>query len=217
MIPTVVLSGGQFAALMQLAAGTASIGKLAANSGVDIGDVDILSIAAGNNNIGDVDIASGTITTVSTVTNLSQMGGVAIALNTGVRSTGTQRVTIATDDIVPTKELPDATATYAPTNASTTAYAASLIIKASAGVLFCMNGYNSRTSSQFIQVHNTASLPADAQVPVITFTVPASANFSIDFGRFGRYFSTGITVCNSSTGATKTIGSADIWADCQYQ
>ncbi|RLI55065.1 MAG: hypothetical protein DRP09_10925 [Candidatus Thorarchaeota archaeon] len=41
-----------------LTTGTASIGKLAANSGVDIGDVDILSIAAGDNNIGNVDIAS---------------------------------------------------------------------------------------------------------------------------------------------------------------
>jgi len=39
-----------------LPAGTNAIGKLAANSGVDIGDVDILSIAAGDNNIGNVDI-----------------------------------------------------------------------------------------------------------------------------------------------------------------
>ena len=44
--------------LPALVAGTAAIGKLAANSGVDIGDVDILSIAAGDNNIGNVDIAS---------------------------------------------------------------------------------------------------------------------------------------------------------------
>jgi hypothetical protein len=35
-------------------AGTNAIGKLAANSGVDIGDVDILSIAAGTNLIGNV-------------------------------------------------------------------------------------------------------------------------------------------------------------------
>lgn len=41
-----------------LPAGTAAIGKLAANSGVDIGDVDILSIAAGDNNIGNVDIVT---------------------------------------------------------------------------------------------------------------------------------------------------------------
>lgn len=44
---------------------------------------------------------SGTLTTVTTVTNLSQQGGVAISLNTGVRDTGTQRVTIATNDLVP--------------------------------------------------------------------------------------------------------------------
>ena len=41
-----------------LPAGSAAIGKLAANSGVDIGDVDITSIAAGDNNIGNVDIVS---------------------------------------------------------------------------------------------------------------------------------------------------------------
>lgn len=37
-----------------LPAGTNAIGKLAANSGVDIGDVDVTSIAAGSNLIGDV-------------------------------------------------------------------------------------------------------------------------------------------------------------------
>ena len=41
-----------------LGASTLAIGKLAANSGVDIGDVDILSIAAGDNNIGNVDVVS---------------------------------------------------------------------------------------------------------------------------------------------------------------
>lgn len=46
---------------------------------------------------------SGTLTTVSTVTNLSQQGGVAISLNTGTRDTGTQRITVATDDLVPVK------------------------------------------------------------------------------------------------------------------
>ena len=43
-----------------LPAGTNAIGKLAANSGVDIGDVDILSIAAGINTIGGVFAASQT-------------------------------------------------------------------------------------------------------------------------------------------------------------
>jgi hypothetical protein len=64
---------------------------------------------------------SGTITTVSTVTNLSQLGGVAVAMNTGTRSTGTQRVTIATDDVVPASQ--SGTWTVQPGNtANTTAW-----------------------------------------------------------------------------------------------
>jgi hypothetical protein len=53
---------------------------------------------------------SGTVTanpasgTIDTVTNLAQMGGVAISLNTGVRDAGTQRVTIATNDVVPASQ-----------------------------------------------------------------------------------------------------------------
>lgn len=39
---------------VQLAAGTAAIGKLAANSGVDIGDVDVTSISAGETHVGNV-------------------------------------------------------------------------------------------------------------------------------------------------------------------
>jgi hypothetical protein len=44
--------------IISLTTSTASIGKLAANSGVDIGDVDVASIAAGDNNIGNVDIVT---------------------------------------------------------------------------------------------------------------------------------------------------------------
>jgi hypothetical protein len=42
--------------IVALTTSTASIGKLAANSGVDIGDVDVLSIAAGTNAIGNVGV-----------------------------------------------------------------------------------------------------------------------------------------------------------------
>lgn len=40
-----------------LLAGSAAIGKLAANSGVDIGDVDVTSISAGANLVGDVGLS----------------------------------------------------------------------------------------------------------------------------------------------------------------
>jgi hypothetical protein len=99
-------------------------------------------------------------------------------------------------------------------NQTTSAYAASLVISANPAVLKGITGYNSKTSAQFIQLHDAASLPADASVPAITFTVPAQSNFSLSFPE-GRPFRTGIVICNSSTGATKTIGSADCWFDAQ--
>jgi len=73
---------------------------------VDIGaKANALRVAPANNitdgtYIGDIKFGEAltTVTTVSTVTNLAQMGGVAIAMNEGVLAAGVQRVTLATDD-----------------------------------------------------------------------------------------------------------------------
>ena len=102
-------------------------------------------------------------------------------------------------------------------NSTSTAYVASQIILASSGHLFGVTGYNSKGSAQFIQLHDSATLPADTGVPVVVFYVPASSPFSLSFGEKGRHFAVGIVICNSSTGATKTLGSADCWFDAQYE
>lgn len=107
---------------------------------------------------------------------------------------------------------------YAPEtiNSTTPAYAASLVIKAAPGRLFGLSGYNSKVSAQFIQLFDSVSLPANGAIPTAILLVSASSNFAFDWGRYGRKFDAGIFICNSSTGPTLTIGSADCWFDAQF-
>lgn len=117
--------------------------------------------------------------------------------------------------VVVNAPVPPSGATNVYSRVTSGSYKKSLIVKASAGRLFLLTGYNSNAAAQFIQVHNTATVPADTAVPVYTFIVP-QGNFSLDLTAVGDYFSTGITVCNSSTGPTKTIGADDCWFVALY-
>lgn len=105
-------------------------------------NVAVASIAAGDNNIGNVDIVSGTVTTVSTLTNQTQMGGQNISMGTGARDAGTQRVTIATND------------SLAVTNAGTFA------VQESGSALTALQLIDNCISGSEAQVDVVAALPA---------------------------------------------------------
>ena len=103
-----------------------------------------------------------------------------------------------------------------PDNSTSLALEASRIVKSGAGRLWGITGTSNLASAQFIQVFDSATLPADGAIPVIVISVPALNDFSWDGGQKGRAFRRGIVVCNSTTLATKTIGAANCWFDVQY-
>lgn len=169
--------------------------------------------------IGDTSSAS-SISVNDGASSLSiDIGGTAPALGSGVKGSTVPRVTIATDDIVPARMLHlDATTTYTPSISVSTALesARGTAVKASAGKVFALRVYNNKASAQWIQIHQAASAPADATVPFLSFPIAATSNINIDFGVYGIYCTTGIYVCNSTTGPTKTLGAADCLFNVQF-
>lgn len=99
-----------------------------------------------------------------------------------------------------------------PTVAKNTALATNLVVKASAGRLHQLIGYS--TVSQFIQVHDASSLPADTAVPVAVYPIVAGVGFNIPLAALSC--TTGIVVCISTTGPTKTIGAANTFVTALY-
>jgi hypothetical protein len=104
----------------------------------------------------------------------------------------------------------------APLNAFTRALANSLVVKRTQGKLYGLTVSSTNAAAQFCQVFDALGVPADASVPLISFSVPAGTAVGLYFGSVGRAFEQGIVVCNSSTQGSKTIGAADCLFDAQY-
>ena len=102
-----------------------------------------------------------------------------------------------------------------PLNNTNPALAASRVIKTGPGILYGITVTNTKASAQYFQVFDATALPADGAVPLISKSMVASDATGFNWIP-GRTFLSGIVVCNSSTIATKTIGSADCIFDAQF-
>jgi len=113
-------------------------------------------------------------------------------------------------------KTPDVTGYYgAPKTYASQAAEASVapaVLQVGPGVLYSLDGYNAKVSAQFILIFDTATAPANGDIPIFALTAATIANFSRDFGTYGLRFQKGLAVSNSSTVATRTVGSAD----CQF-
>lgn len=121
-----------------------------------------------------------------------------------------------TNNVMQTVDKPLSVSTYTPDLDTSTAAEASSVTKASSGVLYGVTFSNANASPRFLQFFNSTTVPADTTVPVIVIQCPALSTIVVEWPK-GRYFSTGIAWCNSSTQNTKTIGSSDSLADVNYK
>jgi hypothetical protein len=174
-----------------------------------IGSVGISSIAVGSNVIGKVGIDQTTPGTSNGVA-ITQVDGSTVAVGNGASNNGTLRVAIANDN------APVDVKVTILDNSSSSSYEAYRVVSNLPAVLKMITGYNSSMIDQFIQLHDATTLPSDGSIPVMIFKVPSESNFSLDLGFYGRAFSNGIVICNSTTGPTKTLGASDCWFDIQY-
>jgi hypothetical protein len=222
-----------------LPAGTALIGKVGLDqttpgttNAVSLAQLGANTVATGNGasstgvlRVAQVNDGTGVIATVSAVSNLVAMSGNAIAMNSGVRSAGAQRVTICTDDIVPASQSgtwtvqPGNTANTTPwlvsTRPATTgglskfhlvsaATTNATNVKASAGQVYSITAFNLNASARYLKFHNTAGTPTAGASVTDTYLIPgntAGAGLVLNIDK-GIAFSTGI-------GITLVTGIAD--------
>lgn len=89
------------------------------------------------------------------------------------------------------------------------ALVASLLVSTVPGKLLSVVVLNTG-AAQYLQVHESATLPANGAVPALPAIALAAgpSTTQFDLGGVGIDLDA-ITLCNSSTAATKTIGAAD--------
>ena len=102
-----------------------------------------------------------------------------------------------------------------PINNSSRALEAGRLVIGGQTYLLSFSVLNTNAAAQYIQLHDTGSAPSNGAIPVSVFTVAAAANLVVAFTMPGRRFHQGLYICNSSTAATLTAGSADCFFDVQ--
>jgi hypothetical protein len=104
---------------------------------------------------------------------------------------------------------------YVPTNFNRGVLRSSIVLPGHI-VVYGFTVTSTNAAAQFGLVFDQATLPADGAVPLIGKALAASDAVGFSWSPQGREFTQGLVLCNSSTLATKTLGSADCFFDVQY-
>lgn len=188
--------------------GTVTIaGTVTANAGTGTLAVSLAAapvLVAGAAVIGKVGIDQTTPGTTNLVAlaanqsvNAAQINGVTPLMGNGVTGTGSQRVTIASDNspfsvnATPTPATSGGASIYHAVAAATTNTAN---VKASAGQVYGWSVFNNAAYNIYVKLHNTAGTPTAGASVAYTIGVPAGGGSNIDLGPGALAFGTGIGI-----------------------
>lgn len=179
-----------------LNAGTNAIGKLTANSGVIIGDVNVV-----NSNVS---------------TNLAQVNGATTLAGNGASGTGAQRVTIASDSTGQVAPAANATATGTAIYNNTALSSTKQAVNASAGNLYGYHIYNPNSVVIYIQMFNlaSASVTVGSTAPTAVIAIPAGGWADATPGvpiTFGTALTIAATTTSTGSGSPTTALLCNIW------
>lgn len=94
------------------------------------------------------------------------------------------------------------------------------VVKASAGRLYKVSGYNAAAAVRYLKFYNKATAATvGTDTPVVTIALAPSLPFDIDLLPLGKYFSTGIgyaTTTGSADADTAALTAADIVGMCVW-
>jgi hypothetical protein len=93
-------------------------------------------------------------------------------------------------------------------------------IKASAGTVFSVTASNTGAAAAFVKLYNLATAPTvGTSVPVLTISVPASGTVTVNYGTFGKRYTTGIALAITNLAAdtdTTAVAAAQVKVQTSY-
>lgn len=117
----------------------------------------------------------------------------------------------AGDTAIRTVSVVNTDSSSSPTRFANLGANATLNVKTSAGNVFSLYCNNENAADRFVQLHNTATVPSNPDVPLYTFRVPAGGDVLVGsdfFSAAGVAFTVGIAFAFSTTKDTYTAGTA---------
>jgi len=159
---------------------------------------------------GNLATLAGAVSSSKVQTNVAQVAGTTADTNSGNKSNGTLRVVLATDQPALTNAQPVALKAAAsggatPGHLVSAASTNATNVKASAGTIYSLSGFNLNASPRYLKIYDKASSPTvGTDTPVAVFMMPGNANGS----GFSKAFSVGLALSNGFSFAI-TGGIAD--------